>query len=122
MRLRFGGSDPAGGPVTVEFQVVAGQVRCWAGDAMVLLDQEALAGWLAAPRSTLTQEGVTFEPAQWGVVFAFAGRVQRTVITPADVTRLADLIGPTPSPADTTGTTGTSATPQLAGSPARRAR
>lgn len=128
MQLRFGGSDPVGGPVVVEFEVVADQVRCWAGDAVVLLDRDVLAGWLAAPGSVLARDGVTFEPAQWGVVFSFAGRVQRTVIKPADITGLASLVSPDGFAAagsgDSVHTVDTAASPAatLTGSGAGRAR
>jgi len=124
MRLRFGGSDPVGGPVTVEFEIVADHVRCWAGDALVLLDRDLLGGWLAAPGTTLTCEGVTFEPALWGVVFSFAGRVERTVLKPADVTELAALLSPHSFPGSSNDTVDRAASPavELTGSGAGRAR
>jgi hypothetical protein len=92
MRLEFACGDPVGGPVTVEFEVVHGQVRCWAGDAVVLLDCRTLARWLQAPHDGLSHEGVTFEQAQTGVVFAFLGRLEPSVIGPGDVAELAALV------------------------------
>jgi len=93
LRLRFAGGDPVGGPVTVEFEVVQDQVRCWAGDAMVLLGCRVLARWLQAPDGVLSHEGVTFEAAQWGVVLSFVGRLEPTVIGARDVAELAALVG-----------------------------
>lgn len=92
MRLQFGGSDPVGKSVIVEFKITREHVQCWVGGAVVYLDREVLAAWLTAPCRNLSTDEVTFEPAAWGVVFSFDGRVRRTVIGPADVAELANAV------------------------------
>jgi len=103
MRLRFGGSDPSGGPVEVEFKVTLDHVQCWVGGWVVFLDRDTLITWLAKPRRVLTKDEVTFEPADWGVIFSFAGRVQRTVLEPRALARLTSAISRDLPPVDTTG-------------------
>ncbi len=74
--------------MTMEDKVQLDPVESWAGRGVAILDRDAFAAWLASPGGFFTRDEVTFEPAHWGLVVSFAGRIGRTVIAPVDVAEL----------------------------------
>jgi hypothetical protein len=101
--VQFEVTGVTGRPVTLGVKVKLEVVECWVGGLVVILDRDAFTTWLSAPRAPFTRQEITFEPDTadpCGLAVSFDGRVQRSVLTAADVTRLTTAIALEPPPVD----------------------